>query len=834
MLGGPQGGYLGLMWGREAADFKEYSCSRKGIERVWLPSASQGARAATLQAVFVDAGYQSPYELHRCDYNAKDNTCNGDFGKQDVAAGISDIDSYRAPNLRGKSVLLNFGDDFTAENAFIGTGQGDYFSYLDSLIDAFNTDASGRFTAFYSSAADYLAEELATVASFPTTTGDFFPYNDDSQGHNMWAGYFTSRPSFKGFVRESSSYMQSARQLQALTGTAASLGPENSLFKLERALGVTQHHDSVAGTARQEVNDDYSLLLEGGRADALVGIAASFAAATGYAGAPFAFCTLANVTLCPALEAGTAVVVVVHNALGQARAGVPIRLSAGFPAGVKSWAVTDATGKPVAAQLVPASPRDLALRTLYGGNAAVSTQWLCFVGDLPAAGFSAFFLVPSASAEGAPATHASVVTELRAGAGDQTITNGRVTLTVSADTGFMSNFADSAAGVSVPLAQSWESYVGFDGRSKLNGSSQSSGAYIFRPRDAAPAPLAAGAATVQVVRGPVVSEFWSSYAYVDQSTRLWVGHGHAEVEWTVGPVDVSDGNSHEVVTRYDSGLATNGQWTTDSNCRESQVRQRGVRANWPTYAPSEPVSANYFPCNCLIKTTSSQGPVNVTVAVAVDRSEGSTSLTNGQLELMVHRRMTHDDGRGVGQALNEPGIDGKGLIIRGTHWVTVAPAADARAYKALQQQGLTLPSTVRAFAALGALSPAQWLQANTASASLLAAPLPENVHLATAHAHSKTTLLLRLAHLYEAGEGGALSANATVALRGLFAGKTVASAVEMTLPGSQPLAGVPKRTYKTDAGDSFTLPVVPPAPAGADLSITLGPMDLRTFMVTFA
>ena len=356
---------------------------------------------------------------------------------------------------------------------------------------------------------------------------------------------------------------------------------------------------------------------------------------------------------------------------------------------------------------------------------------------------------------------------------------------------------------------------------------------VFRPATSQPTPLAAGAAAVSVVRGPVVSEFRSDYSFVTQATRVWAGHAHAEVEWTVGPVDVNDAQSHEVVTRYDSSLSTSGVWTTDANCRESQVRQRGVRANWPTFAPSEPVTSNYFPCNCLIKTTS-LGPNNVTIAVAVDRSEGSTSLTNGQLELMVHRRMLHDDGRGVGQNLNEPGLDGNGLIIRGTHWLTAAPATETHRYKTLQQLGLALPTTVRAFAPLGALTPAQWLAAHAGSASLLSAPLPANVHLATAHAHSKSALLLRLAHLYEGGEDAALSANATVELATLFRGRTVASAVDMTLPGSQPLAGVRQVTYKTDAGDVFHAPVLPAPPAGASLSVTLGPMDIRTLMVTFA
>ena len=102
-----------------------------------------------------------------------------------------------------------------------------------------------------------------------------------------------------------------------------------------------------------------------------------------------------------------------------------------------------------------------------------------------------------------------------------------------------------------------------------------------------------------------------------------------------------------------------------------------------------------------------------TLAVAVDRSEGSTSLVDGELELMVHRRMLYDDHRGVGEPLNEPGVDGEGLIIRGRHWVVAAPTATApAAYKALQTQSLSLPTAVVAFAPLGALSPAAWFAGN--------------------------------------------------------------------------------------------------------------------------
>jgi hypothetical protein len=45
----------------------------------------------------------------------------------------------------------------------------------------------------------------------------------------------------------------------------------------------------------------------------------------------------------------------------------------------------------------------------------------------------------------------------------------------------------------------------------------------------------------------------------------------------------------------------------------------------------------------------------INIRLLPDRSEGGGSIGNGKIELMMHRRITEDDGRGVNEPLDELG-----------------------------------------------------------------------------------------------------------------------------------------------------------------------------------
>jgi hypothetical protein len=330
----------------------------------------------------------------------------------------------------------------------------------------------------------------------------------------------TSRAALKGYVRDTSMVFTAARQLQALTGGATDMSPTNPLFHLERSLGVAQHHDAVAGTSKQAVAYDYAVRLAGGRALAYPLIQAALQKLTGATTAEFVGCDLANVTICPALESGVASVIILYNSQSQTRT-VPVRIPVGLPAGVASYSVYDSYARSVVGQITPLTSVDTSLRSeYYAYTSATPVSWLHFVASVPPMGYSAYFIVPSATVADAPLTHVSKpeLVTVGPGAGDSTVTNGIVTLTFDGTTGLLAGYTNAANGVSEALTQNWVYYRSSEG-TKEDG--QSSGAYIFRTNVSTPFPVSEGApVTLSLISGPIVNEAYQVFNNYTSQVRF--------------------------------------------------------------------------------------------------------------------------------------------------------------------------------------------------------------------------------------------------------------------------------------------------------------------------
>jgi len=105
----------------------------------------------------------------------------------------------------------------------------------------------------------------------------------------------------------------------------------------------------------------------------------------------------------------------------------------------------------------------------------------------------------------------------------------------------------------------------------------------------------------------------------------------------------------EVVMRIRAeSIQNNGVFYTDSMGLELQKRVVNERPYW-NLDVNEPVAGNYYPVNNLIRITDN----NTALEVINDRPQGGTSLKDGEIELMVQRRLYVDDEKGVNEPLNE-------------------------------------------------------------------------------------------------------------------------------------------------------------------------------------
>ena len=463
--------------------------------------------------------------------------------------------------------------------------------------------------------------------------------------------------------------------------------------------------------------------------------------------------------------------------------------------GGKGWTVQDLANQgeegaaPLLSQAIPISKRTLELPMLYlnsynmteeeqtawkKDNANPATHVLSIQVTMPAMGYTTLVATrateESIDGRSDPSTLTTQPRLLTKEEGTTKVTNGKYELEFDGTTGLMTSVTNLISNITTPLSIEWGWY-----NSSVGGctegiephdwscDSQKSGAYIFRPNSSTffyPGPKQTPTVEIMTQDGGLVTEVRQTFSeWATHVIRLYKGDdelsSYIEVEWTVGPIPMDTpwmdavvaGKSNlwgkEVSMRYSTGLQSNGTFYTDSNGREMVKRVYNERG--PSYPPlnvTEPIAGNYYPINSMISLDDGCAEL----AIITDVAMGGASLHDGQLELMVHRRVQDDDSRGVQEPLNETmcgcndvgADDGKmgahghegdggcvcaGLTVRGRHWLVLDTVEKTNELRRKASEKLSFPATL-AFANK-ALAP------KVPTFTSLQEELPENVKLMT-------------------------------------------------------------------------------------------------------
>ncbi|KAJ4728880.1 Alpha-mannosidase [Melia azedarach] len=798
----------------------------KTLEVVWRASNTLGSSAQIFTGIFPE-NYEPPsgnfyFEVNDnspivqddedlFDYNVPDRV--NDF----VSAAIS-----QANITRTNHIMWTMGTDFKYQYAQT------WFRQMDKFIHYVNQD--GRVHALYSTPSIYTDAKHAANELWPLKTDDFFPYADRENAY--WTGYFTSRPALKGYVRTLSAYYLAARQLEFFKGRN-SAGPTTE--SLADALAIAQHHDAVTGTEKQHVADDYAKRLSIGYTEAEKVVATSLACiaeSTAEAGCPspvtkFQQCPLLNISYCPPsevdLSSGKNLVVVVYNPLGWKREDV-IRI----PVINENVIVKDSKGKEIESQLLPLLDASINLRKTYSmaylekSSNVTPKYWLAFSASVPPLGFNTYIISSAQKA----ASHSEMQTVYKSEVGQNDtieVGPGNLKLIYSGKEGKLTQYINSKSSVNKLVEQSYIYYAG-------STDSQASGAYIFHPDGTYPI-KSEGQASFTVLRGPLLDEVHQRInPWIYQVTRVYKGKDHAEFEFTVGPIPVDDWIGKEVVTQITSNINSNKTFYTDSSGRDFIERIRDYRKDWKLEV-NQPIAGNYYPVNLGIYMKDN----NTELSILVDRSVGGSSIVDGQLELMLHRRLLQDDGRGVDEALSETvcvADECAGLTIVGQYYLRVDPLGDGAKWRRSFGQEIYSPFLL----AFTEQDGDNWANSHVATFSGTdpSYVLPDNVAMITLQELDNGQVLLRLAHLYEAGEDKDLSVMSSVELKKLFPDKKIKKVTEMNLSANQERVEMEKKrlVWKVEGSSEEEPKVMRGGPIDpTKLVVELAPMEIRTLVI---
>ncbi|CAG2170825.1 unnamed protein product [Oppiella nova] len=741
------GSFDGLFLQRLDYDDQNKRKAEKRMELIWQGSDDLGS-AADMFTHAMEMGYGPPsglnWELAGNSFNQGnddpiiDDPESEDYNVDKTVDWFINYAKQYSNNYATNNILFPMGTDFYYQSA------EPYFKNMDKLIKYVNErKAKGsNINAFYSTPTCYMHGIHLSNYTFTTKKDDFFPYA--TAPHSFFTGYFTSRPALKRYEKVGNNFLQTCKQLDVL-----SLGNgknEEKMTALREWMGVLQHHDAITGTESQHVADNYALILYKSieKCKSVVNQSLNTLIAKSDPTLNQLFCNALNVSACAVTEGTDNLAVTIYNPFGH-NVNPVIRL----PVTTKNYKVLDPKGKDVKSDIVPIPPAVLNLAE----RVSKAKDELVFKAELPALGFATYLLKANGPQNGVNEAKVTKITEA--------FNIKSKSLNILFDKTGALNAIQLKDGKVVDFKQNFEYYKAHDDHSGEDH--QPSGAYILRSDGDTPVIYETGLQSELVETSDAKEVYQKVNEYISQVIRISENSDVIELDFTVGPIPVDNKIGKEIISRWETNLTTNGLFYTDANGRQLLERKRDFRPTWKLTV-NEEIAGNYYPVNSRIAMKDVKQDIQMTVLN--DRSQGGSSIKDGSVELMVHRRDLFDDVFGVAEALNEPGFDGKGLQIMGKFWIhftSIAEAAEAHretAFDILMEPSLT-------FAKYSG-SEEEYLKSHKTQYSGLTKELPKNVHLLTLEQWKGSSYLLRLEHFYQQNESQTLSKPVTLDLKDLF------------------------------------------------------------------
>lgn len=609
----------------------------------------------------------------------------------------------RAAAYQTGKLLVPFGDDFKFHNAKV------QFENMDRVIDFINdhSDLYPGLKIRYATVGEYFdaINPPQSKVLFPVFRGDFFPYADN--GDSYWTGYYSTRPALKRHSRQTNALVRSGDMAFALARSnycgAGDTGEKavtcrlaewdeiyGELLYAREQGGLMMHHDAITGTAKDYVVDDYEERMSTAMRQSSQALGDMFELLLYGEAIPDNSWEPHGKTDAYDLAPGEGIPLQLVSSLSWERTEL-VEIFTRF----EDVSVLGPDGREVPTQVMP-----------YAGFESLEDPQgvfrVMFRANLPPIGVATYFLSRTAGIATTRARLEEVTTN------DLVLENARLKVTLGPNSGMVESIENKETGTKVLLEHSLFKYT-----------TRNSGAYIMRTvASKLGEEIYAGSAghVVKVARGQLADEVTVLFTS-DNKIRMVLDHegdfaGVLRVEYMV-----TAGGDEEIVARYETDLETEHSFFTDN----------GLHTQLRFFEDKHRTEQRYYPTHhfAFLREAYSARQFTVFTAQAVGVSSG----VDGQVETMIHRHLTRDDGRGLGQGVRDKSwAEHRQLLMAGT--MDSSNAA---------KQGLRfrLDDPVHVLACSSRVSPSQWLDTHPAWFTALAQPLPEYLHVLTLQAREE-------------------------------------------------------------------------------------------------